>query len=374
MYFKNIIGQASAKAKLIGMFSDNRIPHALMFSGPEGSGNLPAAFSFIQYLFCTQKSEIDSCGHCPSCLKISKLSHPDFHLVFPIAKSKDILTSNNLLPEFRKCFLNNPYLTLHEWFNEIEAENKQPIIPTEEAGSILKKLSYTSYEGGYKVMLIWQPEKMNAESANKLLKILEEPPEKTIFILVCNHPDQLLSTIISRVQQIFFNKLDDESIIKGLVEEFNCTKEAAQQIALMCDGNYREAQLLLQQHDDEHNLLQNFRAFMIIALNFDAIKAVSWIDENARTGREKQKQFFQYGLEIIRECLMYNYGSVDLIRISGEEKNFIRKFSKFINKNNYEKITTELNNSFYYIERHANPKILLMDLLMNMNEYIHLKE
>ena len=373
MYFKDIIGQQEAKTKLLGMFADNRIPHALMLTGPEGSGNLLAAFAFIQYVFCTQKQEKDSCGVCPSCIKTSKLGHPDLHLVFPIAKSKEIKTSNDLLLEFRECFLENPYITIHDWFNNINAENKQPLIPTEEASSILKKLAYTSYEGGYKVMLIWQPETMNADSANKLLKILEEPPEQTLFVLVCNHPDKLLATILSRVQQLVFLKIDTEDITSGLVNQFGCQESLAKQAAFMCDGNYREAQLLLQQNDDEHGFLQLFRSFMMISLNFDAIKAVSWIDETARAGREKQKQFLQYGLEIFRDCLMYNFGSVDLVRLSGDEKTFITKFSKFINHRNYEKITTEFNSSFYYIERNANPKILFMDLIMKTNELINLK-
>lgn len=373
MYFKDIIGQQEAKTKLLGMFADNRIPHALMLTGPDGSGNLLAAFAFIQYVFCTQKQEKDSCGVCPSCIKTSKLGHPDLHLVFPIAKSKEIKTSNDLLLEFRECFLDNPYITIHDWFNNINAENKQPLIPTEEASSILKKLAYTSYEGGYKVMLIWQPETMNADSANKLLKILEEPPEQTLFVLVCNHPDKLLTTILSRVQQLVFLKIDTEDITSGLVNQFGCQESLAKQAAFMCDGNYREAQLLLQQNDDEHGFLQLFRSFMMISLNFDAIKAVSWIDETARAGREKQKQFLQYGLEIFRDCLMYNFGSVDLVRLSGDEKTFVTKFSKFINHRNYEKITTEFNSSFYYIERNANPKILFMDLIMKTNELINLK-
>jgi DNA polymerase-3 subunit delta' len=373
MFFKDIVGQPEAKTKLLGMFADNRIPHALMLTGPDGSGNLVGAFAFIQYLFCTQKNNNDSCGVCPSCIKTSKLSHPDLHLVFPIAKSKDVKTSNDLLPEFRECFLENPYITLHDWFNSLNAENKQPIIPTEEAGSILKKLSYTSYEGGYKVMMIWQPEKMNIESANKLLKILEEPPEQTLFVLVCNHPEQLLTTIISRVQQLLFYKIDTTSIINGLVQKYGCDETLAKQAALMCDGNYREAQLLLQHNDEGQNFLQNFRNFMMISLNFDAAKAVAWIDDNARTGREKQKQFLQYGLEIFRDCLMFNFGNVDLVRHSGDEKTFITKFSKFIHHKNYEKLSSEFNSSFYYIERNANPKILFMDLIMKTNELLNLK-
>lgn len=372
MLFKNIVGQTPVKTKLLNMLHDGRVPHALMFSGPEGSGNLPAAFAFIQYLFCQNKQTNDSCGVCPSCLKVSKLIHPDLHLVFPIPLSKSVRTSNDLLPEFREQFIETPYLTIHDWFDSLNAENKQPTIPTDEANDILKKLSYTSYEGGYKIMVIWQPEKMNASSANKLLKILEEPPEQTLFLLVCNHPEQLLATIISRVQQIQFYKIETEDIAKGLMEQFDCQPQAAKQAAMLSDGSFREAQLLLQHLDGGTAYLQNFRTFMLIALKFDAIKAVSWVDENSRIGREKQKQFLQYGLEIFRDCLMFNFGSVDLVRHSGEEKEFITKFARFVNQRNYERLLEEFNSAFYHVERNANPKILFMDLIMKTNEFINL--
>lgn len=372
MLFKNIVGQNPVKTKLLNMLHDGRVPHALMFSGPEGSGNLPAAFAFVQYLFCQNKQENDSCGVCPSCLKVSKLIHPDLHLVFPIPLSKSVRTSNDLLPEFREQFIETPYLTIHDWFDSLNAENKQPTIPTDEANDILKKLSYTSYEGGYKIMVIWQPEKMNASSANKLLKILEEPPEQTLFLLVCNHPEQLLATIISRVQQIQFYKIETEDIAKGLMEQFDCQPQAARQAAMLSDGSFREAQLLLQHLDGGTAYLQNFRTFMLIALKFDAIKAVSWVDENSRIGREKQKQFLQYGLEIFRDCLMFNFGSVDLVRHSGEEKEFITKFARFVNQRNYERLLEEFNSAFYHVERNANPKILFMDLIMKTNEFINL--
>lgn len=372
MLFKNIVGQKPVKEKLLHMLHDGRVPHALMFNGPEGSGNLASAFAFVQYLFCQNKQPSDSCGVCPSCLKVSKLIHPDLHLVFPIPLSKYVKMSNDLLPEFREAFIETPYLTIHDWLDCLDAENKQPTIPTDEANDILKKLSYTSYEGGYKIMIVWQPEKMNISASNKLLKILEEPPEQTLFLLVCNHPDQLLTTIISRVQQLQFYKLDTDDIVKGLQEEFDCQLQAAKQAALLSDGSYREAQLLLQHLDGGTAYLQNFRAFMLIALKFDAIKAVAWVDENSRIGREKQKQFLQYALEIFRDCLMFNFGSADLIRHSGEEKEFITKFARFVHQRNYERLLEEFNSAFYHIERNANPKILFMDLIMKTNEMINL--
>lgn len=354
------------------MVNEGRVPHALMFVGQEGSGTLPTALAFIQYLFCKNRAHSDSCHVCHSCLKIQKLIHPDLHFVFPINKSKEVKVSSDLIKEFRELFLETPYLTLSDWFNSLNAENKQPIIPTEEANSILKKLAYTSYEGSYKVMLIWQPEKMNLESANKLLKILEEPPEQTLFILVCNNPNQLLSTILSRVQQILFQQLDSETIAQALIQQYGCTSSLANQTALLSGGSFREAQLLIQNSNSEADYLQSFRTFMLTALNFNPQKAIIWIDEHARIGRERQKQFLQYSLNIFRDCLMLNYGSKGLINLSGSENEFMNKFSKFVHQKNYEKLINEFNAAFYHIERNANPKIVFMDLIMNTNELINL--
>lgn len=373
MLYANIVGQQEAKGRLLKMVNDNRVPHALLFSGKEGSGNLPAALAFAQHLYCPNKTEAGACGVCNSCNKVSKLIHPDLHFVFPIAKSKDVRKSEDVLKEFREAFLQQPYLTLNDWFNELSAENKQPIIPVEESSDILRKLSYTSYEGSYKIMIIWQPEKMNAESANKLLKILEEPPEQTIFILVSNQPEQLLATIISRVQQIPFFGCTEQEVADALVANYKVNAEVARQTAMLSNGNYGEAIALLGHSDESVSFLNNFQTFMRLALKFDCGKALQWIDENATTGREKQKQFFQYGLEIFRDSLMYNYGERNLVRLSGQEKQFLEKFAPFVNRKNYERLVEEFNNNYYYIERNANPKILFMDLILKTNELINMK-
>lgn len=372
MLFKDIVGQKPQIAKLLDMVKEGRVPHALMFTGAEGCGNLPAALAFVQYLFCSNKQADDACGTCASCLKVSKLIHPDLHFVFPIPISKQVRTSNDVLTDFRALFLNTPYFTIKEWFEELGAENKQPLIPADEANSILKTLSYTSYEGGYKIMIIWQPERMNTTSANKLLKILEEPPEQTLFLLVSNHPEQLLTTIQSRVQLLPFYGIDSEDISQALTNEFGCQVEEAKQVALLSDGNYREAQLMLQNIDGATAYLQNFRNFMLVALKFNGTPAVTTVEELAGLGREKQKYFLQYALEIFRDCLMLNYGNADLVRHSGAEKEFITKFSKFVHQKNYERLCTEFNTSFYHIERNANPKILFMDLLLKTNELINI--
>ena len=373
MLYEQIVGQQEPKNRLLKMVKEERVPHALLFSGREGCGNLPAAIAFAQHLYCTDKKESGACGSCVSCNKVSKLIHPDLHLVFPIAKSKDVKSSDDLIKEFRETFLQNPYITLNDWFNELNAENKQPIIPVEESGEILRKLSYTSYEGSYKMMIIWQPEKMNAESANKLLKILEEPPEKTIFVLVSNNPEQLLATIFSRVQQIPFYGCSEQEIAEALVSQYKINAEVAGQVAILANGSYSEALQLLTQNEESVSFLNNFQTFMRLALKFDCSKALLWIDENASTGREKQKQFLQYGLEVFRDSLMFNYGDKSLVRLSGQEKQFLEKFAPFVNQKNYEKLVEEFNGNYYYIERNANPKILFMDLILKTNELINLK-
>jgi len=371
--YDHIVGQSDAKQRLIKMVSEGRVPHALLFSGPEGSGNLPAAVAFAQHLFCTAKTPAGACNQCAACQKISKLAHPDLHLVFPIAKSKDVKSSDDLIKEFREALLQQPYLSLNAWFSELNAENKQPIIPVEQANDILRKLSYTSYEGSYKVMIIWQPEKMNQEAANKLLKILEEPPEKTVFVLVSNSPDQLLATILSRVQQIPFHSCSEDEITMALVKQFNLATETARQTAILANGSYGEALEQLKHSDDTVSFLTNFQTFMRLALKFDCAKALAWIDDCAALGREKQKQFLQYGLEVFRDSLMYNYGDRNLVRLSGQEKQFLEKFAPFINLKNYEKLVEEFNSNYYYVERNANPKILFMDLMLKTNELINTK-
>ena len=373
MLYNKIIGQNEAKLRLKKMINEQRVPHALIFTGKEGSGNLPAAIAFIQHLYCTNKNDEGACGECNSCLKVNKLIHPDMHFVYPIAKSKDIKSSVDVVKDFREVFLQDNYLTLHQWFNEISADNKQPIIPVEEANAILKTLSYTSYEGSYKTMIIWLPEKMNTEAANKLLKVLEEPPDQTIFVLVSNSPDQLLPTILSRVQQIPFYALSDSEIETALQQQFKINPELAKQTALLANGSYSDAMALLTHNEESVSLLTNFQNFMRLALKFDCSKVLQWIDEMSSVGREKQKQFFQYGLEVFRDALMYNYGERNLVRLGESEKQFLEKFAPFINQNNYEKLIDEFNTNYYYIERNANPKLLFMDLFLKTNELLNTK-
>src|SRR6201997_4742357 len=248
MLFSDVAAPQAVKSHLTEMASQKRVAHALLFLGMEDGAQLPLAFAFAQYIFCQNPNSADSCGVCPSCLKISKLAHPDLHLVFPIALSKDVRISNHLLEEFREAFLGFPYMDVNDWFNHIDAENKQPVIGTEESNEIIRKLSFTSYEGRGKIMVIWMPEKMNTAAANKLLKILEEPPDETFFFLVSGAADQLLATILSRVQLIQVTPPDVNDTAQVIAKNFEMPMQRAGQIAALSQGNIKQAYLLADEN------------------------------------------------------------------------------------------------------------------------------
>lgn len=374
MFFKDIPGQINVKQRLLTMVNEGKIPHALLFLAPDGYGNLLTAVVFAKYLFCKNKLNNEPCNVCPSCLKINNLAHPDLHFVFPIVLSKDVRISETLMADFRHAFLNNPYLNQQDWLNEIGADNKQLVIAADESNNIIKQLSYTSFEGGYKVMIVWSPEKMNDSAANKLLKILEEPPEKTIFILVCHQYDQLLTTIISRTQLVKFSVNNESEIIELLqVKGFNQQKSVY--AAKLADGNINKALEVLNQEleSQEFNLLEHFQQFMRMALKFNPFKINQWIDITASLGREKQKQFFIYGLQLLRDCIVINFSSEQLAKCNAEELDFLKKFAPFVHLHNIENITEEFNKTIFHIERNANPKIVLMDFSLKMNELLNLK-
>ena len=373
MLFSKIIGYNSIKKRLMQSVNLRKIPHAQLFYGAEGSGNLPMALALAQYLFCDDRKEEDSCGNCASCLKVGKLAHPDLHLVYPVALSKDIRVSADVLPDFRDCFQNSPYLRQQDWFNELNAENKQPTISKDESVEIVKKLSYTSYEGKGKFLIIWQPEKMNSEAANKLLKILEEPPDETYFILVCHDMDKMLATILSRTQLTTFGPIDREEIAKGLKQYFNSSEEVYMDAATLAEGNFRNAIQIMSETENNVQLLQQLQNFMRGCLKFDAFKLVDWIEVTQQSGREKQKLFLQYALQAFRDCLMINSGVEQLVMLRGEELSFIKKFAPFVNFKNHEKLAEEYNKAYFHVERNANAKIVFMDLALRTNEFLNIK-
>src|SRR6185437_1168210 len=277
MLFAQIAAPIALKKRLLEMASTKKVAHALLFLGNEGGPQLPLAIAFAQYLLCQHPTSTDSCGTCASCVKISKLAHPDLNLVFPIALSKDVRFSDHLVAEFREAFLSFPYLNLNDWFNALDAENKQPIIAKDESNEIIRKLSYTSYEGRGKVMLIWMPEKMNTEAANKILKILEEPPEDTFFFLVSSASDGLLPTIISRTQLIKVNAPTVNEIATVVSVSFGLAQGHAQQVASISQQNPREAFLLADENIASTQNFILFQTFMRCCLRFDAFKISDWV-------------------------------------------------------------------------------------------------
>jgi DNA polymerase-3 subunit delta' len=372
MLFKDIIGQQAVKDRLIRSVKEGRISHAQLFLGPQGSGSLAMAVAYAQYICCSNKGEAESCDQCSSCIKYNKLVHPDLHFVYPVALSKDVRTSSDVIAEWRSAFLSNPYISLFNWFEQLDAENKQAIIGVEESGDILRKLSLTTYEAEYKIMIIWQAEKMNQAAANKLLKILEEPPDKTLFLLICENEEQLLRTIVSRTQLIKINKIKDEELADALIANNELSPEAAQKIAHLADGNYAEALLLISENENAAQNLVSFQKLMRASLKFDPKAVLVWIDEIAAAGRERQKNFLNYALHIMRESLVLNYADASLIKLGADEQDFVKKFSPFIHASNVERFVEELNSAHYHMERNANAKILFMDLAFKFNELLNL--
>ncbi len=376
MLFAEIAGQLAVKERLIQSVKENRVSHAQLFLGPEGSGNLALAIAYAQYLCCEQKQANDSCGQCSSCIKYSKLIHPDLHFVYPVANTKEVPTkakSIDFIKIWRTAIAESSYLNLNQWYEYIGIENKQAIISVEDASEIIRKLSFKSFESEYKVMIIWMPEKLNQSAANSLLKILEEPPVKTLFLLVAENQDQLIRTVLSRTQIIKVGKLSDADLLQEINTHFEIPTEEAKRIVYLVNGNYTGALTLLQK-DHSNDLFELFQQWMRLCYKRDYKSLINWGDGVSKIGREKQKNFIRYSLHIVRECLMLNYADAALVRMDGEDLSFAEKFKTFIHYTNSYQITERLNEAFFHIERNANPKILFLDLSIRISHLLQVKE
>ena len=362
MQFKNIVGQQIPKQILVRSVAENHVSHCLLFSGPAGAGNLPLAIAFANYIFCTDKIDGDACGICTSCQKTSKLEHPDLHLAFPIILSKDKETSDVFVAAWREAFLEQPYMGLEYWQKKMNAETKQPVIGKDQANEIIKKLQLKAFEGGFKIMVLWLPELMNAAASNKLLKIIEEPPPKTLFFLVCCQPETLLATIISRSQLIKVNRLHENEMATALIDYFQIEKSLAMNAAVNADGNYFEAIHLANQKEVETDF-ESFRDLMRICFKGDVVRLIVWAETFAANGREKLKGFLNYGLYVFRLCLVMNTKGEAFVKISGEELEFVKKFAPFVTEKNILAFCETFNTSIYNLERNANAKILMVDLV-----------
>lgn len=365
MRFRDIIGHKEIRQKLIRVIQDQRVSHAQLFTGPEGCGKLAMAIAYAQYVNCQDKQEDDSCGICSSCLKFEKLVHPDLHFMYPVATTKEITgkpISINFIKQWRSfLFSNNYYVGLNDWYEAIEIEKKQGSINVYDCNDLLKTLSYTTYEAEYKVMIIWMVEKLHHAAAPKLLKILEEPPDKTLFILVSEKPEQIMSTIISRTQIVRIPKIANDEMEDYIGRTTSLTPAESQKICSLSEGNYLDARRILK-GDDDVSHFQFFRQWMrsCYSVNLREIKKTT--DEFAVMGRERQKQFFSFSLKIIRDCLLSHFKNDRILILEGEELEFINKFSPYIHHGNGAEFSEKLNSSYSQIERNANPSILFLNL------------
>ncbi|MDL2222921.1 DNA polymerase III subunit delta [Bacteroidales bacterium OttesenSCG-928-M11] len=368
MYFKDIISHQEIKQDLIRSLKEGFIPHARLISGNEGTGALPLAISYARYLHCTNRGEEDSCGICPACQKINKLSHPDLHFVFPIInkkKGKDAY-SDDFLPEWREYLQENPYTNLSSWLNYIDAENAQGMIYEREAKSILQKLSLKAYESTYKIMVIWLPEKMNVSAANKLLKLLEEPPEGTIFLLVSEEPDKVIGTIQSRTQSLRLPPIKDEEIEVAIQKEYDISAEDAQWISHLANGNYLRAIQTIESTEETEIYLELFISIMRNSWKRDIKNIKTKGDYFASLGRDKQKGFLAYCQRLIRENFVLKLNLQEINYLNKKEAQFSANFAPYVNEGNVFDFMKELSLAEQHIEQNVNPRMVFFDISLKI--------
>jgi DNA polymerase-3 subunit delta' len=374
MNFSQIPGQKDIIEKLIRSVHEERVSHAQLFSGPEGCGSMAIALAYARFISCENRTESDSCGICKSCVKYEKMIHPDLHFVFPIIKGKKATdpVSDNYLEEWREFVKKSPYFTLNNWLNSIEVGNAQGMIFASEASEIIKKLSLKTFESDFKIMIIWLPEKMHQASANKLLKMIEEPPEKTLFLLVSEEPDKVIPTILSRCQIVKIPAFSRSDIEKYLIQRFGISAEKASDISHVSQGNIINAIELCENEDSSLANLDRFKSLMRFAWKRDIISIISWSEEIAATGRESQKNFISFSLRILRENLMLSLGQKKnkLVFLAGEEAVFSGNFHPFINQTNIYALNDEFNLVFSHIEANGSAKIIFLDLALKVTRLI----
>ena len=373
MNFSQIPGQQNIISQLIQTVKNDRVSHAQIFAGTEGGANLALALAYAKYINCEERLDSDSCGKCKSCVKYEKMIHPDLHFVFPVIKKKDKdPVSDDFIAEWREFAGKTPFFTLNNWFDNIEVGNSQGMIYSSEASEIIRKLNLKTFESDYKIMIIWLPEKMNDTSANKLLKMIEEPPEKTLFILVSNEPDKVISTILSRCQTVKIPKFNDNDIAVYLIENLGVATDKAANISHVANGNIVKAIDLCRNENSSLENLEKFKNLMRFAWKRDVLSLISWSETVASIGRELQKEFISYSLRILRENIMLTLGQEknNLVFLTNEETGFSKNFHPFITDKNIYSLTDEFNTAYAHIEANGNAKAIFLDLALTVTKVI----
>lgn len=367
MFFKDIIGQDTAKQRLIQEIQEGKVPHARLFCGKTGVGKLPLAIAYAQYLSCENPNTTDACGICPNCIKYSKLAHPDLHFVFPVIKRKNKDTiSDDFLPEWRDMLLDTPYFDFNTWLEKMGAENQQAQIFVKESDEMIRKLSFKSSQGGYKIMIIWLPEKMNNECSNKLLKLLEEPPAKTVFLLVTEEPEMLLTTIQSRVQRFHIPSIESSHIVKALCNNYGIDEKTAQSIAHRSEGNWMKVLETIHLNEEHELFFELFVSLMRLAYQRKIREMKQWSENLATMGRERQKNFLAYAQRMVRENFVNNFNLSSIVFMNEEEEKFSSRFSPFINERNVIGIMDELNEAERHIGQNVNARMVFFDFALKM--------
>jgi DNA polymerase-3 subunit delta' len=369
MKFSEIPGLADVKQKLFRTVENEKVAHAQLFAGSEGSANLALAIAYATVLNCTSRTNDDACGECPSCIKISKYIHPDLHFVFPVSSTKKItgkeVISDSFIGEWRAFLKPNAFRGAEEWSQEFGGEDKQLNISREESRQILKKLSLKSFEGAYKVMIIWLAEYMHPSAANALLKLLEEPPERTVFLLVTNDHEKIIGTILSRVQLLKIRPFNKTEIADYLVSHYNVAEEKASQIAGISSGDLNHAvKLISEVEDGTHEM---FRQWMRICFQNDYARMVAWADDFFKSSKLSQKGLFQYGLAMVRDSLLQAMGTPNLVHANEKEQEFITNFAGTMNLQKLQNLYQQLNSGIYHLERNGNVKIIFLETSLQIS-------
>lgn len=360
--FEQVIGQAEARERLLQLEREQRLPHAMMLCGPMGSGKMALAMSFAKHLLSRNSNDE---------AMLARWEHPDLHFTYPTIKLPSMSSdhkpvSDDFAREWHELVMAGPYFTMNEWLEQMGGENQQAIITAGESDALTRKLSLKSSQGGYKVSLIWLPERMNIECANKILKLLEEPPQQTIFLLVAEEPERLLETIRSRVQRVDIKRLTDDDIQQALVSKRGLSEENAQRVARMANGSWLKALELLSADSENELFLDMFQTLMRLAYQRKVRELKAWSERISTMGREKQKRFLEYFLRLVRENFVYNFQKPELCYMSQREEDFAKNFARFVNEANVIPINELANRAIRDIGQNANGKIVFFDFALQM--------
>lgn len=376
MKFGEIVGHEELKKRLRDNIDAGRVSHAQLFCGESGWGTLQLALAYVQYLHCTNRTDGDSCGKCTSCLQMEALAHPDMHFVFPIANLKKNPTCDALLDRWREiCGENDAIFDEHMWYEAIDAENSQGIIPVKEASEIIRKLSFKAFEGEYKSVIIWLPERMNREAANSLLKILEEPWDKTLFVLVSEKPDSLLTTITSRTQSVMVGRIEEGALESYATRRLGANGEQAAVAARLSDGSVTELRRIVSEGGSSQ-AADNFELFtrlMRLSYSNKHLELFDWAEQVASSGREGQKSFLEYALRLIRESYMLTAGMESVSYLWGDEKAFCSKFAPFVANHNVEALVAETEKALRDVGQNGNPRIVFCHYALAISKLIAMR-